>query len=274
MDNRRIINQKAMNQIRETLSDQDKYRTFLKDGLIEEQIVTPMIEKGHRNEAELIRAVLEMILIGNANLIEEYSESKLEQLFFNAINLISGMFFSPFFLRFTPSPPSVNKYISSLIEEIEYSRQLEKEFLKLPDAEPKEFKQFLDWLADKGTISKELASKLHFFQITYNVLGFQNAYHFTMQAKFPDIKIQGRSIRTDLLIWLPFDNSFRLIVECDGFAYHGDKNSFTTDRQRDRVLKSHGYDVFRFSGPEIYKDPPNSAKELVEYLNNLRSSEK
>ena len=58
----------------------------------------------------------------------------------------------------------------------------------------------------------------------------------------------------------------KVIVECDGFQYHSDKERFKTDRQRDRALKALGYDVWRFSGSEIYNDPINAPFELAKYL--------
>jgi very-short-patch-repair endonuclease len=47
---------------------------------------------------------------------------------------------------------------------------------------------------------------------------------------------------------------------------HSDKDRFKADRQRDRALKALGYDVFRFSGSEIYADPINAPYELAPYL--------
>lgn len=96
-----------------------------------------------------------------------------------------------------------------------------------------------------------------------------NSYHLSLQAKFPNYKVDGKSIRTDILIWCPGNEKIKLIVECDGYQYHNSKESFVRDRKRDRLLKSKGYDVIRFSGSEIYKNPVKVSNELYDYINNL-----
>jgi very-short-patch-repair endonuclease len=92
-----------------------------------------------------------------------------------------------------------------------------------------------------------------------------NNYHFIIQPQFPDLILQNRSIRADLLIWKP-SNDFKLIVECDGYKYHSDEESFSRDRKRDRLFKLHGYEVFRFSGKEICNEPYKCSKDLFDYL--------
>lgn len=47
---------------------------------------------------------------------------------------------------------------------------------------------------------------------------------------------------------------FFLAIECDGFAYHGDKQAFQRDRRKDVDLKIQGLDVVRFTGRQINKD--------------------
>jgi len=58
----------------------------------------------------------------------------------------------------------------------------------------------------------------------------------------------------------------RLIVECDGFEYHKDKNAFTRDRQKDRIWKTAGVDVLRFSGREIHESPENCALDIFDFI--------
>ncbi len=101
-----------------------------------------------------------------------------------------------------------------------------------------------------------------------------NAYHLTLQAGLPDIKINGKAIRVDLLIWVPGDESVKIVVECDGFAYHSSKQSFEADRVRDRMLQRNGYRVIRFSGAEINKDPVKVSHEVFDLLQALDQDEK
>jgi very-short-patch-repair endonuclease len=47
-----------------------------------------------------------------------------------------------------------------------------------------------------------------------------------------------------------------LIIECDGHEFHDrTKEQASNDRARDRKLKKLGYEVFRYTGSDIYSDP-------------------
>lgn len=47
----------------------------------------------------------------------------------------------------------------------------------------------------------------------------------------------------------------RIVVECDGFAYHSGRREYREDRRRDRALVQLGYLVLRFTWEEITDDP-------------------
>ena len=58
-----------------------------------------------------------------------------------------------------------------------------------------------------------------------------------------------------------------LIVECDGHDYHDrSKEQASRDRERDRELKKLGYEVFRYTGADIWRDPVAHARECLEVL--------
>ena len=46
-----------------------------------------------------------------------------------------------------------------------------------------------------------------------------------------------------------------LVVEVDGYEFHGDRNSFESDRARDAVLVAHGYRVLRFTARQLRDQP-------------------
>ena len=59
----------------------------------------------------------------------------------------------------------------------------------------------------------------------------------------------------------------RMIVECDGFDYHErTKEQASRDRERDRALQSFGYQVFRYTGSDIWADVFRCADEAVTTL--------
>lgn len=58
-----------------------------------------------------------------------------------------------------------------------------------------------------------------------------------------------------------------LAVECDGHNYHNKtKEQARHDRKRDRWLQSRGWQVIRFTGSEIHKDPGACAQEVGEVV--------
>ncbi len=48
---------------------------------------------------------------------------------------------------------------------------------------------------------------------------------------------------------------YRLIVEVDGYRYHGHRYSFERDRRRDQKHKTAGYEVFRFTWRQLENEP-------------------
>ena len=73
-------------------------------------------------------------------------------------------------------------------------------------------------------------------------------------------------IRVDIFFTKLTNEKYKLVVECDGYEWHKSKESFIRDRKRDRALKAAGYEVLRFSGSEIIRDPISCANELHKYI--------
>jgi very-short-patch-repair endonuclease len=60
----------------------------------------------------------------------------------------------------------------------------------------------------------------------------------------------------------------RLIVECDGHDFHErTKEQASKDRGRDRSIQLDGYEVFRFTGSELWRDPIGCANQVIEWAN-------
>ena len=61
----------------------------------------------------------------------------------------------------------------------------------------------------------------------------------------------------------------KIVVECDGFDFHErTKEQASKDHARDRTLQSMGYQVFRYTGADIWKDVFACAEEVVSRLND------
>lgn len=65
--------------------------------------------------------------------------------------------------------------------------------------------------------------------------------------------------RADILIAV---GDRRLVIECDGAAYHGSKEQVERDKRRDRYCAARGIHVMRFSGQEIHRDHRRCAAEI------------
>lgn len=140
------------------------------------------------------------------------------------------------------------------------------------DVELVNFENALDKQVQLGKLSNE--DRLEILVHQNIIQHFQwDAYHLTLQAGLPEIKVNGKSIRVDILIWVPGDESVKIVVECDGFAHHHSKESFSADRARDRILQLNGYRVLRFSGAEINQDPVKISHEVFDLLQALDQDE-
>lgn len=218
---------------------------------------------------DLVKKILNDSINTNVDIIFKYSESPIEQIFLNSLlthflppsannYLDATLSFLPLF---THPMTNTNKQLEEITEAYEESVEI------CNRGDINETIDNLNGLFNKQVIDLKLLKSFQDFLFQHQSNNFRyKTYHFTMQSVFPDLKVDGKPIRTDILIWKPNDKNFKLIVECDGFQFHSGKKSFTNDRKRDRLLQTKGFDVFRFSGSEIYHEPFKASLELFNYL--------
>lgn len=106
------------------------------------------------------------------------------------------------------------------------------------------------------------------------VFGVSGSFQLTLQPKLTAIKVNGRAIRPDALVWIANDPSYLVVIECDGYEYHSDQAKFTSDRQRDRILAANGFRVLRVSGQEVFSKPIQTAVGVHEALDSFRRKRK
>lgn len=124
----------------------------------------------------------------------------------------------------------------------------------------------LDAALKSGSVS-EWQYDLNFHMLwCYHLLGLENALHLTPQAAFPRFLPGDKSARVDMLCWMPAQEKFQLVVECDGYQYHQDRKAFERDRQRSRAFQRKGCKVLQYSGGEIWRDPIRTSSDLYEHL--------
>lgn len=122
------------------------------------------------------------------------------------------------------------------------------------------------------------------FQVTFTILGSSifaaktDESERDIRERYPKWTVIVRPqknierYRVDFLINVHLDDgSVRgIVVECDGHDFHEKtKEQAAKDKSRDRVLQSLGYQVFRFTGSEIYRAPIDAAHEIVVHIQKL-----
>lgn len=63
-----------------------------------------------------------------------------------------------------------------------------------------------------------------------------------------------------------------IIIECDGYNYHSSKKQMNNDYERENNLKISGYNVIRFTGSQIYKEPFKCVQIIYKEIQNAISN--
>lgn len=205
----------------------------------------------------------EFVACENIRRVFVHAESELEKLFLNTF-VICAVHTAPFDFIFTPPFKNTAEAVAAFRDTSKAVAEIHNDFIRRFPGE--DFLRVLDQMeGDEGFTHAEIMTiKTH--HLLYHKMGRSKSVHLTPQAGFADIKVQERSIRPDLYAWIPAYPDFQVVVECDGFQFHADKESFMRDRIRDRLLQARRFRVYRFSGTEIYRDPVAAAGELLNLL--------
>jgi very-short-patch-repair endonuclease len=270
----RSSQQMARNIITETLASKEEFLPIL------EHFIERSIQEEFENSDDhgpisyfsFYQKFLPQIAHRSFGYIYEYSQSPIEKIFLSSLLLLAVKNRMPC-LHITPPMEDALELISAFREKHMLIMKLVDSYKEVTgDENLVDFEASLNEKVISGSLPKEAALEI---QVHENVIKhFEwNSYHFTLQAGLPHIKVDGRPIRVDLLIWVPGDESIKIVIECDGFAYHSSKETFQKDRIRDRVLQMNGYRVLRFSGAEINKDPAKISSEVLDLLDALDKNE-
>ena len=81
----------------------------------------------------------------------------------------------------------------------------------------------------------------------------------------PQIKI-GK-YRVDFLITFLRNKKRKIVVECDGHDFHEKtKEQAKHDKERDRYFTAEGYEVYHYTGSEIYNDFDDIEQQLADII--------
>lgn len=212
---------------------------------------------------EFYKLALTAVTEENAREIAEVAQSPIEKTFLNSL-ILTFVRNDGLGLLVAPTEKDTVAEIAQFRDDIKHWREFWNWFQKNKPANSVE--EYLDEVVKRGGMLNEEREAYIRYIFRYSLFPMENNYHMTLQPRFRNLRGDGKEIRPDIYFWIPSRPEINIIVECDGFSYHSDKDAFKNDRQRDRIFKSLGYDVLRFSGSEIYADPVHTPYELAKFL--------
>lgn len=107
----------------------------------------------------------------------------------------------------------------------------------------------------------------------YELVEFENNFKLVF-SKQEFIKTDKKTYRCDFLVETVIVGNEEiklkkpLIIELDGYDYHSTKKQVSYDYERENELKLFGYDVMRFTGSQVYKNPFKCVDNVYEYCKN------
>ncbi len=251
--------------LREVLNDRESMLAFIKSSSAKDRD-----REGHTEPKydSFYRSTLG-IALRNAECVFDHSESPIETMFLNSL-VVGFMLSSPTNLHvLAPPERDIVEGVKNRREYLELCQQWCWMFQQLAETDKLDgLRLFLQDRVREGSFTQEAADEMYGMVLVMEATHIQRSFHLVMQAPFPNVKVDGRSVRADAYFWIPSDPTFNLIVECDGYEFHSDQATFERDRKRDRAFAAAGYRVLRFSGGEIYADPIGKSRELFDYLDN------
>jgi very-short-patch-repair endonuclease len=92
---------------------------------------------------------------------------------------------------------------------------------------------------------------------------------FTERFGLPRPQVNVRVAGREVDAWFPEE---RLIVELDSWGFHGDRDSFEGDRDKDATALTFGIPTCRFTRERMRSDPPAEAERLQAILHARRAA--
>ena len=95
-------------------------------------------------------------------------------------------------------------------------------------------------------------------------------YWFVKYGIYPELQYEIPPYRVDFAL---VDK--KIVIECDGRDFHTSDEHRKRDKIRDEFIVKQGWKVKRFTGSQIYNEPYNIAKEIINmyYPQNIIISE-
>jgi hypothetical protein len=191
------------------------------------------------------------------------SESPLETQFFTSLLFHSLCFH---FMGFWIQPNETNRGAPEQLDKYAgYAESMLELYLRWQAVSGTKAGEFKHYLAKLGLRPEQAESHETLAEFEFG-FGLYYRPRIMLQPWFPDITVSGKPLRADALVYIPYNPKARIIIECDGWLFHKDKESFRRDRARDRAFTDAGYIVRRYAGSEIHESCLDASWDLVEHI--------
>lgn len=129
--------------------------------------------------------------------------------------------------------------------------------------------QLEDYVLDLTPIEQILFFAFDIYQ--YNAITKDCFFNYSVQPQ-SHIKCDVHNYIADFLIedfvllGEVFECKKKIVIECDGYDSHHTKQQRNYDIERENNLRLNGYNVIRFTGSQIYKNPYNCVFTVSKFL--------
>jgi hypothetical protein len=255
--------------LRDRAGTDELVRCFIEHTLDAHRTGTP---KDALNDAafDVMRSGLESIYPQAVDTVYSHAESEIEKIFLNS-TILMFLYADPLGLIVQPPFENARDFVKQYRNHCGGMLEVDRKAGTEPGSRGSGFLQLIQRLESAGEITQKQRGDWERDYMFTHGLGWYQAFYLSLQPRFPDLKLDGRSLRPELLVWRLDDDKFNVIVECDGYSYHSDNEAFTRDRRRDRLLKVKGFTVLRFSGSEIVRDPISVSLDFFDYLQRAKT---
>lgn len=207
---------------------------------------------------------LKILYRNNVELVYRFCESPIEILLMNSLQfhgLSCGLYLSVI------SPvEDFREWTEAYEHKMRKTYECHRFYKSIPeDARPSTFADFLGHWEDSGDLTSGESKDIQDDVLLGCEMGMMHMPLVALQPSIPKF-LNGKTIRPDAIIFVPSNPKVKVVVECDGMETHQAKEVFVSDRKRDRLLFENGFQVRRYSGSEIWNDPPASSKDLMDFL--------
>ena len=222
---------------------------------------------GPTEYAAWIEIALDFVLLRCHTHVDKLVNSPIVKVFLRSLFLAfaKNHDFLVFMKPFSNTPEEINEFDRQIEGVRDFHRWYKEKFGSITVSG-----EYLDGEVRAGRVEPEERPWIEELLLLYCYLPLDRFWHVSLQSEFPNLLPGSESPSSvDMLFWRPFSTSFKVAVECDGFGAHRKRRAFIRDRRKDRALQKLGFQVLRFAGHEINRDPISAASEVFYHLSAL-----